>query len=90
MSDNISLALCSLLRTNKLNVFGTNIAKTFGATISYVSLTDQQDQPTHDFGQYDAVILIHPVEMGRCSLTDVHDARYDKLLPHLAEIIGKF
>lgn len=39
--------------------------------------------------EWNAVILLHSVKLGRLSLTDVHNAKYDKLLKNLHDDQGK-
>lgn len=55
---------------------------------TFVKLRQEDLQSFEPQEKFDAVVLLHSISQGRNSITDVADAKYDKLLPQLKKKYG--
>ena len=91
MASKTTVAVCSIGRhDDEYNHFISVLKEQCRVCVKYVHISSSMLENDHDFSQYDGVILIHSVSRGRFSLTDVNDARYEKLLLHWKSLLGKY
>eukprot|EP00057_Strongylocentrotus_purpuratus_P026939 XP_011681413.1 PREDICTED: uncharacterized protein LOC105446369 [Strongylocentrotus purpuratus] len=89
MAGKCTVAVCSLARSDdEYKHFISVLKEKCGVCVKYVHITSRILENGHEFSQYDGVVLIHSVHRGRMSLTDVRDARYEKLLLHWKNLLG--
>ena len=91
MAGKSTVAVCSLARFDtEFKSLISVLEDQCGVCVKYVHITSRILENGHNFSQYDGVILIHSVYRGRMSLTDVRDARYQKLFLHWKELLGEY
>ncbi|XP_063959209.1 uncharacterized protein LOC129266937 isoform X2 [Lytechinus pictus] len=84
----IVVAFLSLSKESCVDQLIERINTKHGLHCTFVKLTHRDLQSFVPQDEYDAVVLLHSISQGRNSITDVADAKYNKLLLKLKETYG--
>ena len=89
-ASSMNIAIVTLLEDYQIIALEQIIASKINGRVVYVQIKDGVVRRLEELRQCQAVVLLHSVDCGRLSLTDVPDGRYNTILPKLKGIFGKY